>query len=456
MVCKNCTATIPDDSVFCPSCGRKLETDPVEATTFSFDFRQAGNSESGKFGIEPNMAEETPAAVQEDNGSIVSAGYDRADGADPVSEPVAAPADSEWYTFNGSASPDPQANNLPNRCLHCGAPLDPYAVFCSSCGKRQYVASANNPYGTKKSGTIIKVIIAAASVALLLGIFLIIGFAANWFGITKPASQIVSAVENTFNADNFTADFKYTYSSYRGWSSEVKGKAYISVDPDKRKLTVYAEVTANKESGIIAIYDGCYITESSGKYHCEDISEQLDKLFDSYEDDEEFSWEDFINGILGKGAYDELEEDIDFDKLTSCLKEYAKKLNNKKWLEENAGYSVKKNDGVTLHRFEPDIHNFLKASAAEFESAFIDDDLWDEMNDSISDLRSGSKLTNTEIVFGIKSRKLVHFEYKFTGSYDSLTSGNEYRIKADFYDIGKTKIDTEEMEDLLAMAKKNR
>lgn len=452
MVCKNCAATIPDDSVFCPSCGRKLETEPA-APTFNSDFQQAVAPESGDPGIAPATAEETPATVKEDNGSSISSGFDGADSADPVSHPIATPADSEWYTFNGGASPDQQVNNVPNKCLYCGAPLAPYAVFCSNCGKSQYESTANKP---KKSKTLLKVLIAVASVALVLGIFLIVGFATNWFGATGPAAQIVSAVDNTFSSDNFTADFKYTYSS-RGWnSSEAKGTAYVSVDADKRELTVYAEVTADKETGVIAIYDGYYIVRSSDRYHCEDISEQLDKLFDSYDNDDEFSWEDLIDGITRKGTYDEIKDDIDFDELNSCLKAYIRKLNNKTWLEENAGYSVEKSDGVTLHRFEPNIHKFLKASAVEFEDAFIDKELLDNMNENISDLKSASKLTDTELVFGIKNRKLVHLEYKFAGSYDSLTKGNDLRIKADFYDFDKTKIDTEELEDLLAKAKKSR
>lgn len=463
MVCKNCKASIPDDSMFCPSCGQKVEAEPVvtPAPTFSSAFRQAGSLDGSDSGMGAPVVERKPVAPQEDTGLRFSSSFKRADSVpavEPVAEPVAVPVNPKWEEV---ACSEPEATLTTNRCPHCGGTMDPDAKFCNNCGKKLSASLAERAAkkftGIKAPKLPKKGIIAAASIALILAIVLIVGAATNWFGVTGPAAQIARAVKNTFAAKNFSVDFEYTYNEYREWGTEVSGTAYVALDPDKRELTLYADVTAEGESGVIAIYDGFYIVDGPAGCWGYDVSEELDAYFDAYEEGtaKDFSWEDFINSISYEGAYDEAKEDIDFDKLDTCLAAYIKKLNDKKWLEENAGYSVEKDGGVTMHCFNPDIYSFLKASASEIENAFIDQDLYDEMNDGITDLRSGSKYTDTNIVFGIKGGKLVHFEGKVSGSYDGLTQGDELHIEADFYDIGKTKIDTDELDDMLAEAKKN-
>jgi len=464
MICKNCNAKIPDDSMFCPSCGQKVEAEPVAAPapTFSSAFRQAGSLDGSDSGMGAPVVERKPAAPQEDTGLRFSSSFKRAAGtvpaADPVAEPVAAPVTPKWDEV---AYSEPEVAPASNRCPHCGGPLDPDAKFCNNCGKKLGESLADKAAkkftGIKAPKLPKKGIIAAAGVALLLVIVLIVGFATNWFGATGPAAQIAGAVKNTFTAKNFSVDFEYTYNEYREWCIESRGTAYVSLDPEARELTLYADVTVDGESGVIAIYDNFYIVDGPGGCWGYDISEELDDYFDAYEEGtaKDFSWEDFINSVSYEGAYDEAKEDIDFDKLDTCLAAYIKKLNDKKWLEENAGYSVEKDGGVTMHCFAPDIYTFLKASAAEIENAFIDEELYDEMNDGINDLRSGSKYTDTSIVFGIKGGKLVHLEGKVSGSYDGLTEGDELHIEADFYDFGKTKFDTDELDDMLTEAKKN-
>lgn len=463
MICKNCKASIPDDSMFCPSCGQKVEAEAVvaPAPTFSSAFRQAGSLDGSDSGMGAPVVERKPAAPQEDTGLRFSSSFKRADSvpaADPVAEPVVAPVTPKWDEVTYS---EPEVTDSTNRCPHCGGPLDPDAVFCNNCGKKLSPSLAEKAAkkftGIKAPKLPKKGIIAAAAVALLLVVVLIVGFATNWFGATGPAAQIASAVKNTLTADSFTVDFEYTYNEYREWGTEARGTAYVAIDPDKRELTVYADLTVDGESGILAIYDGYYIVSSSGECWGYDISDELDAYFDAYEEGtaKDFSWEDFINSVSYEGAYDEAKEDIDFDKLDTCLAAYLKNLNSKKWLEENGGYSVEKDGGVTMHTFTPDIYTFLKASASGFENAFIDRELYSEMNDGITDLRSGSKYTDTKIVFGVKGGKLVHLEGKISGSYDGLTEGDELHIEADFYDIGKTKFDIDELEDMLAEAKKN-
>ena len=215
-------------------------------------------------------------------------------------------------------------------------------------------------------------------------------------------------------------------------------------------------MTIDDEPGIIAIYNGYFLVKRQHSYWGYDISEQLDAYFDTYEEGtaKDFSWEVFLDSIRN-GAYDEAKEDIDFDKLNSCLSAYLKNLNSKKWLEENTGYSVEKDGDVIMHCFSPDLYDFAKVSIEDFENAFIDQDLFEDLNDEVRDLRSGSRYTDTSIVFGIKRGELVYFEGEISGSSEGLTSGATVHVEADFFDIGKTMFDTDELEDMLVRATQN-
>ena len=448
-VCRNCKASIPDDSVFCPSCGQKVETVSVIASSSAF--RRAGNLDGSDFMAGTPATERKPAVSQENTGLRFSSSFKRADST-PAAEPTAAPSNPLHDRFPSAA---PMGTGSAGRCPHCGGPLDPDAVFCNNCGKKLSASMAEKA-AKKLSGLKLpklpkKGVIAVASIALVLAVVLIVGSATSWFGATGPAVQIASAVKNTLAAESFTVDFTYTYNGYHGLHDEVSGTAYVSFVPDKRELTAYVNLTSDGETGVIAIYDGYYMEADRDGCWGDDISEQLDLFFDSYEKGpaEDFSSEDFLRSVLYKG----ISRDIDFDVLDTCLAAYFKKLNDKQWLKENAGYSVEKDGGMTMHCFSPNIHTFLKASFAEIEDAFINEELYDEMNDDIADLRYGSKYTDTDAVFGVKGGKLVHFDAKVTSSPDGLTEGDSFRAEADFYDIGKTKIDTEELKDLLAEVK---
>ena len=398
MICQNCKETIPKDSVFCPSCGQKVEVETI---------------------TEPIVKDSLAAFAAKET--------------------------------------------IENLCPYCGSALDQDAKFCSSCGKKLGESLAKKvekklkgiklPDMKKTLGMPKRLIITTVSIIAVLALVIIVGIATNWFGATGPAVQVASAVKNTLTAENFSVDFDYTYNVYREYSDEAYGTAYVSLDPKKRELTVYADLTIDGESGIFAIYDGYYIIEQNRECWGEDISKQIDDFFDAYEEgmEKDGTWEELFDTFFPNATRDV----IDFEILNDCISEYVKNLNNKKWLEENAGYAVKKNNGVTQYCLAPDIYDFLKNSIAQFEDAFIESSDYDDLYEEVRDLRSGSKYTDTEVVFGVKSGKLTEFSFDISGPYEGLTYGDEIHIEADFYDIGKTEIDIDELEDMLAEAKKN-
>ena len=115
-----------------PSCGQKVEAEPVvaPAPTFSSAFRQAGSLDGSDSGMGAPVVERKPAAPQEDTGLRFSSSFKRADtvpAADPVAEPVAAPVTPKWDEV---AYSEPEVVPASNRCPHCGGALDPDAKFC--------------------------------------------------------------------------------------------------------------------------------------------------------------------------------------------------------------------------------------------------------------------------------------------------------------------------------------
>lgn len=464
MICKNCKETIPDDSAFCPSCGQKVEAEAaVEQTpTFSPAFRQAGSLDGSDSGGGTPVSERQVEVPQSDSGLRFSSSFKRADSV-PTEEPVAVPVSPKWDDVPENGSIFVEESPVANCCPHCGGVLDADARFCNNCGKKlgeslakkveKKLGGVELPKLKKAHSIPKKWIVTAASIAAVLAIVLIIGFATNWFGATGPAVQVASAVKNTLTAKNFSVDFEYTYNAYREYSNEARGTAYVAFNPEDRELTVYADLIIDGESGVFAIYDGYYIIDANHECWGEDISDYLDDLFDGYEEgmEKDGTWEELFDTLFPHAPRDV----IDFTILDDCITEYVKNLNNKKWLEENAGYSVKKNNGVTQYCLSPDVYDFLKASVVQFEDAFVESSDYDDLYEELRDLRSGSKYTDTEVVFGVKSGKLTEFSFDISGPYEGLTYGDEVHIETNFYDIGKTEFDIDELEDMLAEAKEN-
>lgn len=287
-----------------------------------------------------------------------------------------------------------------------------------------------------------------AAVAGLLVAVIIAGLCTNWFGFYGPATKIASAADKTLTAGSFTVDFNISIeseSSYSDFNQNIDGTIEVILDLKEQELTMLAESEVEDITFTIAIYDGYLITGTSGYFSKQDISEELDIFFESYDSTKELDWEELLNSIEDD-LYDEVSEVINFDKLEKCLFAYARKLNNNQWLKENAGYSSTKENGVNVHQFKPKNYKFLNASLKCFENAFIDNDDYDDLMDQLKDSKSELNSVDFELAFGIKSGKLTSIDFEMDQDDTNV------KLELEFDKIGNTSTNENDLKDMLDKA----
>ena len=366
-------------------------------------------------------------------------------------------------------------------CKHCGSELQEGSLFCTVCGQKvtssgdDYFAPGYIPpaepagevpetpsfggyeapaYGgyeapgysdvdassaagsaesittpEKPKGKGLKMGLLLGSIGLVLVVGVVIWCVMMMFG--GPVTDITMAFEDMLDEGNFTVEMEMD-------GDEVT--IMVDMDMDAREMTMYMET----DGIVVAIYDGYAITSYRGNCQAEDISDELDDMFDRYEEygREEIDWEELLNSI-DKDAYDEACEYIDFDALDDCLASYFKTINDEDWLEEYAGFSESSKRGITYYTFEPDLYDFAVASLKEFENVVVDPDDFDDMMDELKDVKSEMREAEIEIVVGLDGSDLASIS--FSGEID----GDREEFSIEFSDIGDTVIDIDELEDLL-------
>ncbi len=442
MFCKNCGHEIVEGSSFCTVCGS-----PVRTGSVVIPVRPAENTMSSDLGWGKAPDLEGGAGYQPEQNW----------GGDPNATMVLGdysdPRDGYQGGYNGGyaqppvppaqpANPYAGVNNGP------AAPMN-YREPNPAGGYGHYSAASPYKATAKKKGAGLKIgIIAGAAAALLLAVVLIVGFATNWFGLTGPGVTIASAMRNTLNSDNFTMDFELDVDG-----ETLRGTIQGDIDYDKRTVTAYIDIKVQGRSMVFALYDGYLIGESMGEYFCQDISEQMDEIFDAYADLEEqgaaeLDWEELLDQV-DRDAYDEISEYIDFDELETCIAEYAKKFNNESWLKKNAGYSTDKEDGATVYRFAPDTYEFLHASFLMLEPAFHNSSDFEDVLDALEEEENNlSDAFEAEFAVAVKGGKMVGMDLIME------SNGSELAVRIDYSKLGSTKIDEAELEDMLERALK--
>lgn len=360
------------------------------------------------------------------------------------------------------------------RCHNCGAELTDGVAFCCFCGSAQTTPetaqlpevieapsaicedpiAVPTPVAEEKPKRPVGLIVAAC-IAAVLTVVVVLGLCTNWFGFYGPGTRIAVAANNTLKNGNFTVvmSTKTEVSSLGSYKAESEMSVQVDIDMKKQELMLYCE-TENEYDGqtyttYTAIYDGYRISGYKmgdlEEYAKIDISDELDEFFDTYEDAKDMDWEELFDLIEEKSGEDPSDY-IDLTEFKKCIKTYIRNLNNNKWLEKNAGFSTSSSGGVKYYEFEPNIYKFSKATLECFEAAFEDEDDYNNLMDALKSNRDELTEGELELVFGIKSSKLVELEIKT--ETDHYTSEAKY----EFTNIGKTSIDEDVLEEMLSKA----
>ena len=352
------------------------------------------------------------------------------------------------------------------KCIRCGAEIDEGASFCSFCGAPQTVPnptvepaiqnpeSAELPPQPRRKKHVGLIIIAC--IAALLVIVAVTGICTNWFGFYGPATRIALAAGNTAGKGNFTIEMSTSTKIMKTSSySVMSGDAYVQVDidPENRKLLLYGKSEQKYLGQTLTIYigiiDGNLITGTAlgrfQNYQKEDISEELDEFFDTYDDPKQIDWAELFD-IIKENTKIDPNEYIDVDIFEECILAYFRKLNSNSWLKENAGYSTAKEDGIRYYNFDMDLYDFSQTTLACFEEAFESGEDYKEIMQRLSNAQTMHPGFDVELHFGVQRNRLEEINMRL-GSDNLLID-----CTLEFEGFGNTEIPMFILEDLLMKA----
>lgn len=296
------------------------------------------------------------------------------------------------------------------------------------------------PVKRKTSRAVIAVILVLVLVAGAVGGILLLG--------KGPADQIGKAAKKVLDSETFNFDI-----TIKMGDNSVDLNGTVEFKPEEGIFNFYMEGYSEADNSRLktGIYDGYAFTIVKDEGYDEEYTyneideESMEEFFDYYLEysDSDLNKEKDVLLIL-KEIDDltegELSEIVNLEILAECITEYVDAHNDKKWLEENAGFSKEKKDGITYYTYEPDLYDFCDVSLPFFEEAFEEDDVYDNCVDAVEDSRGDLKSVNLEISFGVKSGYLTAILMDVEG----------VEVEMLFSDFGKAELDYDELEDLLS------
>lgn len=497
MDCPRCGFSVTKETGFCPSCGASLLRINLTPGSVSSNhaFSMAGNLDDS-----PVMPEYVPPVYPGEE--TVANPPPPVDYAWP---PVNSSDDSTIYTppqlvwdqVNSDPAPVAPAAEVPQKggfCPNCGDAVLPGSLFCGNCGyplgtqaapvdaapvdpapfvdpapyvppvappvvppvtpRPPYVppvepssyvppASRGKSKGrrpSKKSKALVPILIGVAVLviaAVIAGILLI---------PRGVAIQIGSAAQKTLDSGSFTTDFVIDADG-----EEAEGTAWVNLDTTKEELTVYAEFTFDGYFYAFGIYDGyafyqAYYDGVLDFNNWADISDGLDDFFASLEDSGDLSLSEYLEELDDQIEGD-LFEIFDQDELETALVKFAETASKKFWLEKNAGYTTSTKNGETMHNFEFGLYQFMLDNLPELESAFNDPDDYDSAMDDLEDILDEGDV-DLEISLGVKSGYLSSIQFALDRRWEGHRDVT-FELSADIYDVGKTQLDVDDLEEML-------
>lgn len=301
-------------------------------------------------------------------------------------------------------------------CDHCGAELDDDALFCTICGypvdlwqdrkkqvsvaattqtKQEYKATRAKKKSWVKNVPISgwkRTAIAIAAIVLMITLSAIL--ISNHFAVLGgPLQRMTTAINHTIQAESFTVDMTSEY-----------GDCTLSTQynlKDENLLLWMAQTTSNGGTYRTAVCDGYYAWSWDDKiYDAENVQRDINRLFGMYRQSgklsfEKANWQSILDEI-DRDIYRRIARLVDIEQAEQDVQVLCKRMNDTKWMKENAGYSCKWKNGVMTHTLRIDPYTFLMACLECFEDSFysksdyyavqdmIADEYWDEARIDLS------------------------------------------------------------------------
>ena len=483
MFCKRCGSNIADGSLVCPVCGERFAAGTPRPSGF---FSAPGGLDGSASGAPTRPPAPTPVAEgagfgqwgsgagQGDAGAgtprpsgffSAPGGLDGGASGAPTQPPAPAPVAGnagfgKWGSGAGqenagAGTPPDSTPGAGTFCRFCGARLGAGDDFCGACGAAQ--STVQRP--AKKRKKLVAILLGAAAAVTALVLVLVLWILPKAETLNGPMAKILSAVDKTLNASSFSGSVT-TYDR----NEEVSRTTFkASVSTAKRDITAIIDSGYNykavyKNYYVYNIYhtydepeyfkDDCIYSDEYGwcyvKYGDKKrMSDDLSLLFDAYNafDASDVDLEK-MTGRNDSDLYDDLERKFYVDKLEDAYTELMRCLNDEQWLEENAGYKCTQRSGRTTYSFR-----FDSATAARCA-----EEVCDIMRPAIRGGISRDYVNEVaEALEHVYAEIVVESGYltAATFSYD----GDSYELR--LYDIGKTKIDTNWLDRLLAEVEKD-
>lgn len=330
-------------------------------------------------------------------------------------------------------------------CENCGQKLAEGAAFCENCGHPagaanqaravsgtqganeipalNFLEESSDPMPAKpKSAKKKKWLVPAIAGAAVIIIAIIV--ASVTAAASGPLSDLVGAVNKL--ADKGEFDFSISVSD--GYSTQ-KVSGSVQMDPKKKTLTL--DVDDGNDDRYI-IYEGYMINVYDGEvWSDEDISDELDELFDAYNDVSDLGSIDYQELFDTLGIRD-ADEHIDFKQLDKCLKTLISNLNSEKYMEENYSFETSKSGSAVEYTLKVKVKTFVRELMEILEPAILDD---------ISDLDYSyfDEFGTVNITYTVEKGYLTGLTVKWSDHY------NDYKIKITVSNIGSASLDMDEI-----------
>ncbi len=288
-------------------------------------------------------------------------------------------------------------------------------------GLGEYVPRKSN----KKWFVLGGVLIAVAAIVLLV-VFWLIPL------LTKgPTEKILDAFVATSNAESLSADFRVTLDG-----EMLTGEFDMECSVRDKKANIYLDITMQAipmEIYLMIEKDGGYaavVNPMTGKYIAEkvmDTSEARD-FFRSLE--QASSNRNKFLEEFAANLNEEYDDVLDEEKFVEAMNKLLNKLDKKSTLEEVFDYEKEKEDGVTVHKFQPDLYQLMDTALPILKSAFENKDVYNALKKAMETSKESLQKTEFTVEVGLKGKYLASFVLETT----------DVQIEIDLSNVNKTKV----------------